>query len=101
MVCFALTRVGFDELVRSLGRVPSPLWASAAVLTEAEVIDFRASGIDLSTFTTDIANAEQSEFEDALHTIQEHHPTHSIWHECRRCPNPLVAPGVGDEEPLS
>lgn len=83
MVHLALTRAGFDDLVSSLGRVPSPLWVNSGVLSEAEVVEFRASGVDLSTFTSDIAHGEPSEFEDALDTIREHHPTHSIWYEYR------------------
>ena len=95
MVYFALTRVGFDDLVASIGRIPTPLWVNIGVLSEAEVVEFRASGIELTTFTSDLGRAELSEFEDALDTIRQHHPGHSIWHEYRGCPNQAPEPTAG------
>ncbi len=87
MVYFALTRAGFEDMVSSLGRVPSPLWVNAGVLSGAEILEFRALGVDLTNFTSDVAHGEPGEFEDALDTIQQHHPTHTIWYEYRAKPS--------------
>ena len=83
MVYFVLTRSGFDDLVSSLGRIPSPMWVDAGVLSDVEILSIRADGVDLTTFSPRIGRVEKSEFEDALETVYQHPPGHSIWYEYR------------------
>lgn len=80
MIFFALTRSGYDELARSLGHTPSPLWVNSGILSESEAADIRASGAELTEFTSQVAESSSS-IEAALETIKQHHPGCSIWVE--------------------
>ena len=81
MIFFALTRSGYDALVEGLGDVPSQLWVNYGVLSPAELAALRSNGKDVTDFTSPISRTNKLEFEDALHTIREHHPGHSLWVE--------------------
>jgi hypothetical protein len=81
MIFFALTRSGYDALVEDLGDVPYLLWVNYGVLSHAELAELRSNGKDVTEFTSPISRTSNSEFEDALHTIREHHRGHSLWVE--------------------
>lgn len=81
MVFLALTRKGFEELTARFGQPPSPLWVNAEVLSESELIRLRKQGWDVTDFTYPIAADKRSEIEDAVNTITEHHPGHTVWVE--------------------
>jgi len=81
MIFFALTRKGYESLVEYLGEAPSMLWVNCGVLSPAERAELRSKGKDVTDFTRPICRTKASEYEDALHTIQEHHPGHSLWVE--------------------
>jgi hypothetical protein len=85
MIFFALTRSGYDELVRSFGRAPSPLWVNSGILSESDAADIRASGAELTEFTSQVA-VNSASIETALDTIKQHHPSCSIWVEHPRQP---------------
>jgi len=89
MVFLALTRNGLEQLIKELGRTPSPLWVNDGVLTAEELKELRDSGIDLTNFTYRIAPDSQSAVASAVDTIAEHHPDESIWVE-------HAAPGEAD-----
>ncbi|KXK48023.1 hypothetical protein SAMN05216318_1413 [Nitrosomonas eutropha] len=81
MTHFILTRNGYESLISVFGKVPSPLWVNSGVLSESELAQLRSQGIDVTSFTNPIVRSNESEFEDALHTIHEHHPGLPIWVE--------------------
>jgi len=81
MVFLALTRSGLDELVKAIGRTPSPLWVNDGVLTALELKELRDRGIDLTNFTKPMAPEDQTEVASAVDTIAMHHPGKSIWVE--------------------
>lgn len=78
---FALTRQGYDQLVKVCGGTPpSPLWVNASVLSPSELAIWRARGIDVTEFSRAVPLHGQG-LADAIGTIQEHHPALSIWVE--------------------
>jgi hypothetical protein len=81
MVFLVLSRAGFDELVRDRGRVPSPLWVTAGVLSDTELSELRSQGIDVTDFTWDLEPGDSLGLEVALDTVREHHPSEHIWVE--------------------
>jgi hypothetical protein len=81
MIYFVLTREGYEELVSRMGRAPSPLWVNYGVLSEAELAQLRDAGSNVTNFTSRVSPNVVSEIQDALSTIQEHHPKHRIWVE--------------------
>ena len=81
MTHFALTRNGYESLVSIFGKAPSPLWVNYGVLSESELSQLRAQGVDVTNFTRLIVRSNESGFENALHAIHEHHPELPIWVE--------------------
>ena len=82
MVFFALTRQGYEDLVRMNGRTPSPIWVNAGILSDTELSELRDAGLNVTNFTNPI-NAKDSEaILDALGTIQDHYSDQNIWVEC-------------------
>lgn len=81
MVFFALTRVGYKELVGNLKQSPSPLWVNAEVLTPEELAHLRQTGDDITVFSHAINVHDSSAIESAICTVQEHHAGQSIWVE--------------------
>jgi hypothetical protein len=83
MVFLAVTRAGFDRLVAQLGKVPSPLWLGAGVLSEAEVERLREAGVDLSVFIYELGGPDSDRLDQAAETVEEHHPGQRLWVEGR------------------
>ena len=81
MVWYVLTRPGYDELVASLGKVPSPLWVNENVLSEKKLKQLRENGVEVTNFKHLVNPNDRKAIEDSLATIQEHHPGQSIWVE--------------------
>ncbi len=81
MVYFALTRQGYDELIAQQGTTPSPLWVNEGVLSTAELLKLREAGVDVSHFTRFIDPHNATEIQEAIFTVQEHHPDQSVWVE--------------------
>jgi hypothetical protein len=81
MTHFAITRKGFDELVATLGRIPSPIWVNYGVLSAEELSRARSLGVAITDFTSDVSRNNAGEFEDALDTILQHHPDQVLWVE--------------------
>jgi hypothetical protein len=51
MAHFALTRQGYDQLMKVLGgSPPSPLWVNAGVLTSSELTALRTQGLEVTEF---------------------------------------------------
>jgi phosphatidate phosphatase APP1 len=81
MIFVVFTRAGLDELKTNFGRIPSPLWANADVLSEAEMKQLRNSGTEVTRFAGYVDPDALSEIEDAVRTVKEHHATERIWVE--------------------
>lgn len=78
---FALTRQGYDQLVKVCGgSPPSPLWVNAGVLSSAELSGLRAQGLEVTDFMQ-VVPLQGPGLADAIGTIEEHHPGSSIWVE--------------------
>lgn len=81
MATLVLTRGGFEDVVRTLGRVPPQLWANDGVLSEQELADLRGAGHDVTKFTAHIDLASDSAIQEALGVVREHHPLQRVWVE--------------------
>jgi len=81
MTYLVLTRSGYEELVRKLQRVPSPLWVNKGVLSQDELAAIRTSEVALTDFNRHIEPSNGQEVEDAAYTVKEHHPNETLWVE--------------------
>jgi len=81
MVYLVLTRNGYDELLRQLQHVPSPLWVNRDVLSQAELSSLRSSGIVVTDFVRPTAPSDIQEVLEAAYTVKEHHPDQGVWVE--------------------
>ena len=78
---FALTRQGYDQLVKVFGgSPPSPLWVNAGILSSSELSGLRAQGLEVTDFAR-VVPLQGPGLVDAIGTIEEHHPGSSIWVE--------------------
>lgn len=81
MVYLILTRRGYEEVLRELQRVPSPVWVNQGVLSAEELASVRAAGTAITDFTRFITPSSASAIEEAAATVREHHPNECIWVE--------------------
>lgn len=79
MVYLALTPQGFRELLDASEDANTPVWCSADALSEAEFERLERGNI--TRFTYSLADANMATIQDALATIEEHHPGERIWVE--------------------
>jgi hypothetical protein len=79
MVLLILTREGYAD-VQSLVAT-SVVWVNHDVLTQTEIMDLRAKGVDLTTFTSWLEPNDSAAVQSAVDTIAEHHPGDRIWIE--------------------
>lgn len=81
MAVLVLTRAGYDDLIKALGRVPAHLWVNAGVLSEGELRELRDAGHDVTNFTEEIQATNASAVAEAVETVREHHPLQRLWAE--------------------
>jgi hypothetical protein len=81
MVVLALTRAGYEELLRHTKEVPPKLWLGHGVLTNDEIERLRLSGVDVTPFNHAIDPTDSASVEGAVHTVAQHHPGETIWVE--------------------
>jgi len=81
MATLVLTRGGYEDVVKALGRVPPQLWINVGVLSDVELGELRAAGHDVTNFTEQIPPANKAAMADAILTVQEHHPLQRLWVE--------------------
>jgi hypothetical protein len=78
---FALTRQGYDQLIKVCGgSPPSPLWVNAGVLSSSELTVLRTQGHEVTEFAR-LVPSEGQGLDDAIGTIKEHHPGSFVWVE--------------------
>lgn len=79
MVYLALTRQGLREILDALEAAKTTVWCSADALSEAEFEKLERGNV--TRFTYSLANADKAAIQDALATIEEHHPCERVWIE--------------------
>lgn len=79
MVYLALTPQGLREILDASEVVKTPVWCSADALSEAEFEKLERGNV--TRFTHSFANADKATIQDALATIEEHHPGERVWIE--------------------
>jgi hypothetical protein len=77
-VFFAMTRSAFESYMQ-LAQAHSALWVSAGVLSAQELASLRAQGMAITDFNHSIDPGDPAAVQDALDTIQEHHPEQVVW----------------------
>ena len=78
MVIFLTSKIGFEEMKNTIISQKWSVWVGSSVLSENHVTKYRKQGIDLTVFNKDFAEDDIEKIEDALYTIQEHHPDEHI-----------------------
>jgi hypothetical protein len=81
MVYLILTRHAFDQLPRTNGLPPSPLWLNAGVLPVEEIEELRRHGLDISSFSRPINLDDLAAIQAASATVRQHHPNDVVWIE--------------------
>jgi len=71
MVFLALTRSGLDDALALAKHAPVSIWSGANAISEEEFDAF--AGADLTRFTCALDSTAEA-LDDALATIEEHHP---------------------------
>jgi hypothetical protein len=84
MVFLALTKGGYEELLKLTGTAPTPLWVGDGVITYAEMGALHAKGVEVSNFNQAISPYDSAAIESALETINQHHPGEAVWVERRK-----------------
>ena len=79
MVFLVPTPQGLRSLLDEVGDTAIPIWCSADALSNAE-FDRLEHG-NVTRFAYALSPADPEAFEDALSTIEEHHPGHQVWVE--------------------
>ena len=81
MVYLALTAAGARELVDLAQREKMPIWLNNGALNKQQVQHLREAGLNVSVFTKRVDPADSEAIADAVSTIAEHHPGHTVWVE--------------------
>lgn len=79
MVYLALTPQGLQEILDAPETAKTPIWCSADALSEAEFEKLERGNV--TRFTYSFADADKATIQDALATIEEHHPGERVWIE--------------------
>jgi hypothetical protein len=78
MPLLALSRAGVAAAVQNNTQADQ-IWIGSDLMSEAEIGQLRAAGIEVSVFIHAVRTKE--EIEDAVPTIREHHPNSTVWIE--------------------
>lgn len=81
MVYLILTRRAFEQLPRTNGLPPSPLWLNAGILSAKEIDELRRHGLDVSSFSRSINIDDLAAIQGASATVRQHHPNDVVWVE--------------------
>lgn len=81
MVLFALTKKGLAELLDVARDGRFALWVNQGLLDDSELAALRSDGFKLTNFTYWHDPADESEIQDAVETIREHHPGEALYVE--------------------
>lgn len=78
MVIFITSKKGFTEIKETIISKKWPVWIGQSILSETQIKKIRDQGVSLTVFNSDFSDSDSEEIENALYTIQEHHPDESI-----------------------
>lgn len=81
MVFFALNRRGYESFSK-LNVLDFPLWIVDGVLSAEELSALRMRGIEVSDFNYSLELDDSAGIQGAVETIQEHHPSKTVWVGC-------------------
>jgi hypothetical protein len=79
MVYLALDRSSALEAISSAKAAGHSVWVGSDAVSEEEHRRLRTEGVKLTRFMYPLTGAEAAVVEDALATIEEHHPVEVIW----------------------
>jgi hypothetical protein len=78
MVIFIISIIGFKEMEDTIVSNKWTVWIGKNVLSENQVKKYRDQGLNITVFSTDFNEAKTEVIEEALYTIQEHHPSERL-----------------------
>jgi len=79
MIHFITSRQSYERLVASSAWPPGALWLTVDVLDSFELAALRRQGLTVTEFTSRFDVSDAVEMADALDTIREHHPGHTLY----------------------
>ena len=79
MVFLVLDRSAADEGFALAKKLGCPIWLGADAVTLNDYQTYCADGINASRFDYSLSDRDPEILEDALSTIEEHHPRDVIW----------------------
>jgi hypothetical protein len=92
MVYLALEPQAAVEAIRFANDTGCDVWVGSDAITPEEHKRFTLEGTKVTRFSYPLANASPEVIDDALGTIEEHHPGEIIWVQHVR----LESPGSGN-----
>ena len=81
MIFLALTRKGYESYQSIEDKSYFPLWLSAGIFSNVELVTLRESGAAFSDFNYVIEPGDNEAISCAIATIKEHHPNETVWVE--------------------
>jgi hypothetical protein len=79
MVYLALDRRSALEAIRAAKAGGHSVWVGADAISEEEHHRFGSDGVSITRFNYSLTGIEVSALEEAIATVQEHHPSEVIW----------------------
>lgn len=79
MVFLAITSDGLARAIQIATVTGDAVWCGADAITASEYA--QRKGPSLSRFNYDLQSGDASMMQDALQTIEEHHPGETVWIE--------------------
>jgi len=86
MVLVIFTPAGFEDMRPLMAACRCPVWVSAGVMREPEIIGLRAAGADLTVFSSRIDPSDDAKIANVLAIVAEHHPEDRLWVEFQAAP---------------
>ncbi len=81
MVILSLTKTGFETMHSLIKEKHIPVWINDDVLSESELKKYREAGMNITNFSYHIGSGDDEALNNALATIELHHPGMTIWIE--------------------
>lgn len=79
VVYLVLTPQGLQEILNALDAVKTSIWCSADALSEREFDNLERGNVTRLHYS--LADADKATMQDAIATIEEHHPGERVWIE--------------------
>lgn len=79
MVFLAITPRGLKDALRTAASLAMPVWCGADAVSEEDFAALKGAG--LTRFNYELGERDSLVLEDALATIDQHHPGEVVWVE--------------------